>query len=115
MTDMQEKMARAICEADGGDAEHIFQATNHIMACPTVASTCPMCEVLNYSELAKAAIAAHDKALKEQGLVIVPREPTDAMEKAGMWAAISHGEKTDEMCIYDGYQAMIDKALEGKE
>ena len=32
---------------------------------------------------AKAAIASHDKALEEQGLVIVPREPSKEMLLAG--------------------------------
>ena len=34
-------------------------------------------------ETAKAAIAAHEAALKAEGLVIVPREPSEAMLLAG--------------------------------
>ena len=37
----------------------------------------------SYVEDAEAAIAAHEKALKAEGLVIVPVEPTIAMVKAG--------------------------------
>ena len=57
-----------------------------------------------YRQQAKAAIAAHEKALEEQGLVIVPREPTDAMLNAAR-----HGHPAPM------WLAMIDKALEGKE
>lgn len=54
--------------------------------------------------LARAAIAAHEAALSDAGLVIVPREPTKEMLEAGI------GTNTDirsPMWI-DGWRAMVD-------
>ncbi len=42
-----------------------------------------------YLEIARAAINAHETALADAGLVIVPREPTEAMITAGYTAAIT--------------------------
>src|SRR6185437_11678244 len=39
-----------------------------------------------WATIAAAARAAHEAALKDAGLVIVPREPTEAMQKAGFFA-----------------------------
>ena len=60
---------------------------------------------------AKAAIEAHEKALEAQGLVIVPREPTDEMLEAD--------DQKDGRGYASGYyrevwQAML-AALEGKD
>jgi len=71
----------------------------------------------NYLLHAKAAIEAYEKALEEQGLVIVPREPTDSMRVAALRA--THDEKVgDRVYCLDVpiiWQAMIAAALEGKE
>lgn len=71
--------------------------------------------------LARAAIEAHEAALAAAGLVIVPREPTEAMIAAGTWADIPggrHGESTfressiDEADAPVIYRAMIGAAPE---
>ena len=62
-------------------------------------------------EYAKAAIAAYEAALEAQGLVIVPREPTNKMieELYGRFvSATAHKHRID------GYKAMP-AALEGKD
>ena len=64
-------------------------------------------------EMTKAAIQAHEKALEAEGLVIVPREPTDAMLKAGdakepIMATLS-SDCSDGLGVW---QAMVDAALE---
>lgn len=70
-----------------------------------------------YSEGYKAAIAAHEKALEAEGLVIVPREPTEAMVNKGSEGldAYYHGSKDAEFhgSITACYKAML-AALEGK-
>ena len=68
-----------------------------------------------YRAKAKAAIAAHLKALEAEGLVIVPREPTVAMVKAGdakppIMATLS-SDCSDGLGVY---QAML-AALEVKD
>ena len=68
---------------------------------------------------AQAAIEAHEKALEAEGLVIVPREPTEGMLKAA-FEAVDH-----EKVLLEGWlgwtgsnrkrwRAMADAALEGK-
>lgn len=125
MTEKCKQVAMALCNADGGDAEQIFQATDHIMGCPAVAGTCPMCEVENYTVLAKAAIEAHEAVLKAEGLVIVPREPTDGMIDAGVGAREKlfvglPPEKQRTILVSDHpagtiYVAMITAALEAQD
>ena len=61
-----------------------------------------------WSEQARAAIEAHTQALADAGYVIVPREPTEAMELAG-----ENIDKvvTDRIATSkDIWQAMIDIA-----
>ena len=104
MTDMIETVARAIATADeqNGGPPYEMRATNKHSR-----------EML-FDE-AKAAIEAHEKALEAQGMVVVPREPTEAMAKAMLWAGITHGEdKTEWRCFEDAWQAGIDAAMEGK-
>ena len=84
MTDMISVVAQAIYDADGGDSE----------------------------ELAKAAIEAHEKALEAQGLVIVPREPNEAMIEAGYGRPVFDDEVKANMVAI--WQAML-AALEGKD
>ena len=101
MTDIDKAVARAIEEIDRRD----YNA--------------------NYLPHAKAAIKAHEQALEAEGLVIVPRLPTEAMECAGIDAApvgrvkYDDGGPVGKSVSYDTdqcaeiYQAML-AALEGK-
>lgn len=114
MTEKCKQVAMALCNADGGDAEQIFQATEHIMGCPAVAGTCPMCEVENYTVLAKAAIEAHGAALKAEGLVIVPLKATDSMMEAGLDTYGHNPDMPDEE-VEHIWQGMALAALEEKE
>lgn len=53
---------------------------------------------------ASAALQAHDNHLKEQGLVVVPREPTEEMVVAGK----REGQRdTDDTPLVSVYQAML--------
>jgi hypothetical protein len=52
--------------------------------------------------MTKAALAAYEVELKRQGFVIVPREPTEAMLKAGATVDYVGGEPLAAM-----YRAMI--------
>ena len=56
-------------------------------------------------ELAQAAIAANDKWLKDNGLVVVPVEPTEAMIRAGTFAP--RVSESPAVCCY---KAMIEAA-----
>ena len=92
MTDMSEAVAVAIAWAVGENP------TDPLM--PEIA--------------AKAAIQAHEAALKAEGLVIVPREPTDEMGKA---SALIYSCKCGRRITQWGtnaWQAML-AALEVKE
>jgi len=94
MTDMLSVVARAICLA--GDVPADVREGCKVL--------CSMC----LSE-AKAAIKAHEKALEAQGLVIVPREPTDKMKMAPR----ARGQ-IGPVGATEVWQAMI-AALEGKD
>ena len=61
----------------------------------------------------KAAIEAHEAALEAEGLVIVPREPSEAMQRAVYICSMVPPGMTEEhaRCLY---RAML-AALEGKE
>ncbi len=70
---------------------------------------------LMYRDWAKAAIKAHEKALEEQGLVIVPREPTEAMALNALNKDECLPNANDSTSYYkDVWQAML-AALEGKQ
>lgn len=95
MTDTQEKVARAISRKRADCIAQGIYADSQ----------------LGHEFLAKAAIEAHEQALEEQGLVIVPREPTNRMieELYGEFiGSIAHQARID------GYKDML-AALEGKE
>jgi len=79
-TDMVSKVAGAICKA--ADFRPICS-----MCPPPPGRPNDGCLGSRYKREAKAAIAAHEAALEEQGLVIVPREPTEAM--AAAWCKLS--------------------------
>ena len=57
---------------------------------------------------ARAAIEAHETALADAGLVIVPREPTEAMLRASR--SVDYEEKSRS----NSYRAMIRAALEAE-
>ncbi len=61
-------------------------------------------------DIAKAAIKAHEKALEAKGLVIVPREPSEARLRA-VDAAIHNDWPNAKKMALAAYNA----ALEGKE
>jgi len=48
---------------------------------------------LSAEQLALASIAAYEQAIKDAGMVVVPREPTEAM----VWA----GDEAAQTCIVD--------------
>ena len=107
MTDMRGEVARAICRVNGGedcrncDGEiQRFKGVDGRGRKHQRRRPCP------YREDAKAAIEAHEKALEAEGLVIVPREPTEAMVHAGRYPMTS--------TVTERWQAMI-AALEGKD
>ena len=115
MTDMIEKVARAICAAD-----------EHYGGWPYEKRVEEKRDGLGGREIlfneAKAAIQAHEKALEAKGLVIVPREPTNAMADKGENALIFAKDVEPPSDVPSGtwwaaiqcYQAML-AALEGKE
>jgi len=86
-----ERVARAICEADGG----------------TPWKELPTRYKLWYAVQSRAAIAASDAALAEAGYAICPREPTDKMAEAGF-------EHTGDPCwqdnVKEAWRAMCDAA-----
>ncbi len=123
MTDMISVVARAIAKAD----EHYGGWPYEKRVGEKLASGYSGREIL--LDEAKAAIEAHEKALEQQGLVIVPREPTQAMVKAGaategmqavdgmITFAFVHGLKLPEgepPPLLQAWQAML-AALEGKD
>ena len=68
-------------------------------------------------DTARAAIAAHEAALQESGLVIVPRDPTEEMlaaadDYAGRAENSEQQGTMDDRWFRECWQAMIDKALE---
>jgi hypothetical protein len=71
-------------------------------------------DVINPHAIADRALAALDALMVEEGMVVVPREPTKAMRDAGTDAAPESGED-DSGCNYfygsevalDVYRAMI--------
>ncbi len=65
-------------------------------------------------DCARAAIAAHEAALKEAGYVIVPREPTEAMRVEGSCFGGFDGEWQRDNTIAI-WRAMIDAALLEKD
>ena len=70
--------------------------------------------MLYADEYATAAIEAHEKALEAEGLVIVPREPTDAMIEAGGEVLMPMIKETRSFNQRYIYKAML-AALEGKD
>ena len=101
MTDTIEAVARAMCNSRDG------------ITC--ICEGGPRTQYSNCVErwsYAQAAITAHLAALEAQGMVIVPREPTDKMlEDAGTikdWD-ITNGNDADEVHI-DWWEAMIEAA-----
>ena len=114
MTDIHSIVARAIAQERWNTAQDAFDGKSE--------------NALVYSErLAKAAIAAHEKALKDEGLVIVPREPTTVMRLVGGYLADRElgFEGMNGSHIIEVWRAMVDAvpggrnetdaALEGKE
>ena len=98
MTDMERELARAICKAeDMGDVELIFAATVHSGDCTNEAFTCQLCLQDECLKLAVGIIAA----LAEAGLVIVLREPSEAMLDATCEIGCHRGSSED------AWQAMI--------
>ena len=125
MTDMLSVVARAIGQTKSIEGEAMLSGQFDKKA-----------ELeLFLQECAKAAIAAHEKALEAQGLVIVPREPTEDMIEAG--AEAEHEAREVDKARFDDpkyvkaglkykatapirrlpqtYTAMVLAALEGKE
>ena len=80
--DIVEKVARAIAEQRNRE--------ERALNLPPVESTIGV-QPLDH-RAARAAIAAHESALKESGFVIVPREPTADMGQAGYAAWDKFGE-----------------------
>lgn len=62
---------------------------------------------------ARCAIEAHESALKEKGLVIVPREPTGGMSDAGVMT-FGHEDRPSGQ-PYRAWRAMINAAPKGNE
>lgn len=99
-----EKIARAIVRADeqngGPPWEYIVSLGKHALNA-------------KYDQ-ARAAIEAHESALRDAGFVIVPREPTEAMVSAGNGVdgapsfSDARGEPPDAEHIW---HAMIDSIL----
>ncbi|KKL67729.1 hypothetical protein LCGC14_2132080 [marine sediment metagenome] len=101
MTDMLSVVARAICKARGHNPNRRHEEYGQ--------SSHGYWEWELYDKEAKAAVAAHEKALEAQGLVIVPREPTDKMKMAPR----ARGQ-IGPVGATEVWQAMI-AALEGKD
>ena len=53
-------------------------------------------------KIAKAALKAHEEWLAEQGLVVVPKEPTECMVAGAVWALDGRGE---DQAAADGIRA----------
>jgi len=70
----------------------------------------------DYMHEAKAAIEAHEQALEEQGLVIVPREPGAKMIDAGVGRLVGwdYNFDSEEHAVENIWQAML-AALEGND
>ena len=104
MTDMQEKVARAIYKRAFDDDPALGELDS--------------AEWALWSEVGRAAIKAHETALEAQGLVIVPREPSEGSIASGVVFLIDAnldgpdgvGESDARGC----WQAML-AALEGKD
>ena len=115
MTDKLEKVARAICPKVKPWMDDPDIRQSGVCDCERNVETnygpgqtaCWM----TMNDIAKAAIAAHEKALEAEGLVIVPREPTQEMRRAGAGRPMC-GDP-EEVAHYK-YKAML-AALEGKE
>lgn len=97
MVERQEKVARAICYAAGRHCHEMH-----------VCDRGPPCKCrywFLHNDDAGAAIAAHEAALSDAGMVIVPREPTEEMTVAAADLHTEHGN-----CATDyGYQAYPDE------
>ena len=89
MTDMLSVVARAMYAAQDESWR-----VNHPWDMRGIAKT--------YTDLAKAAIEAHERALEEQGLVIVPQEPSDEMLRAWVVAKMKKDVDPDEMVPVPG-------------
>lgn len=96
MTDQEaavEAVARAFCWNEG------------CLDCGS-ASTCRAWDAYKFP--IRAAIAAHLKVLEKQGLVVVPREPTEEMILAGGETPEQDGGGYDDAIVI--WEAMIAKA-----
>lgn len=76
MTDVIEAVARALPR---------WEIVEHWRKYPADAECAAAADELETELLtdARAAISAYEAALKERGFVVVPREPTEAMQRAG--------------------------------
>ena len=109
MTDMQEKVARAIAGICNDKGQEL--ASKCEMQAPPISWQA-------FEREAKAAIEAYEKTLKAQGLVIVPREPSEGSIANGVQFLIDAnldgpdgvGQSDARGC----WQAMIDAVLEGE-
>ena len=122
MTDMQEMVARAIAGICNDKGQEL--ASKCEMQAPPIPWQA-------FEREAKAAIEAHEKALEAEGLVIVPREPTEYMTHLGESNAEDtvnefHGmilracgcpecDKSSHEAFRAIWQAMIDEALTKKD
>ncbi len=95
MSELVDRVARALCEADNYPPDDC-----HADGTP---------QWHGWKPEARAAIAAHEAALKDAGLVIVPREPTEAMQEAAEHTYV-YLEDSD---FVEMWRAAIDEALRG--
>ena len=101
MTDKLEEVARAICDHSVVSVDACYGPK-----CPCWAGA---------KTKAKAAIEAHEKALEAQGLVIVPREPTDKMVfAASHLKGLRAANRLIKPTSHEVWKAMTDAALEGE-
>lgn len=96
MSQMVESVARQMYERDfWGERAPKWEAMTAIMRQP-------------FMLRATEAIESHTAALAEAGMVIVPREPTEAMVKAGM-------PYQSEAALRCAWRAMLDAALRNEK
>lgn len=90
--DRRERVARAICSMSGHDPDEIVASSGQ--------------EAWRYHMFrADAAIAAYEAALKEEGLVVVPKEPTIGMCAEGRGA----GARGDGFAAGEVWKAMLEE------
>ena len=95
MADLVERIARAILlHEEACDVDAILATTEHAGDCPFAADpkpyTCARCQAVGARGQARLIL----KTLAEAGLVIVPREPTEAMQFAYQGALAAYIEAT---------------------